>query len=252
MRYVGSVEEIWRYPVSSLGGERLNAMGIGTSGIDGDRTWAVVDQETSPAAAPEKDLRWRPALFLSSRLRDRLPEIGFPDALRMSVDDPQLEERLCHHFGFDVTARPYPDLKAANQDDAGFATNRYELSPLHLITTSSMEWLSRSLGTTDVTSKRFRPNLVLRTSAEPQLLEGAWLGQRLQVGTTIIEVTEETKRCGMTLIAQPGLRENPEILRTILRQNRRNFGAYCRIGTPASVSVGDPVFLVGDDAVVSE
>ncbi|HTI37721.1 MAG TPA: MOSC N-terminal beta barrel domain-containing protein [Vicinamibacterales bacterium] len=32
------VAEIWRYPVKSMGGERLEHVNIGVDGIDGDRT----------------------------------------------------------------------------------------------------------------------------------------------------------------------------------------------------------------------
>lgn len=246
MRQVGSVDALWRYPVSPLGGERLSVAQLEEPGIQGDRDWAVVDGITGQPAAPEKEQRWRPALFLSSRSRGGLPEIQFPEGVWLPVDHPDLDERLRVHFGFAVTIRPYGP-KAGRYDPPSLATNRYAPHPLHLVTTSSLDYLAQALTASEVGSRRFRPNLVLRTFTPPQLLKSEWLGARLRIGNALVSVSEETRRCGMTLIPQPGLPENPEVLRHVVHRNRRNFGVYCRIGAPASVAVGDPVFLVEGD-----
>lgn len=42
---IGSVLEIWRYPVKSMGGQRLDVARIGRSGLAGDRHWAVLDTQ---------------------------------------------------------------------------------------------------------------------------------------------------------------------------------------------------------------
>lgn len=68
LQRIGVVEEIWRYPVSSVGGERLTNVEITPHGIPGDRTWCLVDAANGKPATPESDPRWRPALFLRSRL----------------------------------------------------------------------------------------------------------------------------------------------------------------------------------------
>jgi hypothetical protein len=39
------VLELWRYPVKSMGGERVDAAAIGDRGLHGDRLWAVRDEE---------------------------------------------------------------------------------------------------------------------------------------------------------------------------------------------------------------
>jgi hypothetical protein len=41
---VGVLEALSRYPVKSMGGERLDAVEIGVGGIPGDRAWAVRDE----------------------------------------------------------------------------------------------------------------------------------------------------------------------------------------------------------------
>ncbi len=44
-RVVGTVAEIWRYPVKSMGGERVPAAFIGEGGLTGDRGWALYDED---------------------------------------------------------------------------------------------------------------------------------------------------------------------------------------------------------------
>ncbi len=244
MDALGTIEEIWRYPVSSLGGERLTSVELGADGIAGDRSWSVVDAATGQPAAPEKEERWRAAVFLQSRLTDNTPDIGFPDGTWLSVLDEGLCSKLSDHFGFDVAAWPYAKAGAELPDTRHVAVNRYEPSPLHLITTSALDHLSALVGTEKVQSKRFRPNIVLRTQGEADFREKAWLGKRLQLGSSVIHIGEETKRCGLTLIAQPDVSENPEILRSILRQNRRNFGVYASIETIGTISIGDRADLI--------
>lgn len=235
----GTIEEIWRYPVSSLGGERLTSVELGTDGIEGDRSWCVADAQSGHPAAPEKESRWKPALFLHSRSgRDR-PEIGFPDGEWLRVGERDTDAKLTLYFGFEVETRPY-----AATGDAQTAVNRYEVSPVHLVTTNSLRHLSTIVGTDDIDSRRFRPNVVLRTPAAEGFEEKSWLGSRMQMGGATIHICEEAKRCGMTLIAQPGLPENPDVLRSLLRQNKRNFGIYGDVEISGKLTLGDPVEIV--------
>ncbi|WP_312408001.1 MOSC domain-containing protein [Rhizobium sp.] len=242
MEQVCWIEEIWRYPVNSLGGERIASADLIETGVIGDRRWAIVDRQTGEPAAPERDARWRPALFLSARLQYDLPEIQFHDGSWVPVDAPDIDQRLTRHFGFDVSIRPYEPFSSDPSDTKVVARHRYDVSPLHLVTSSSMEWLANLLGE-DIDCRRFRPNIVLNTAGLQGLEEKAWLGYRLLMSEATMLATEETKRCGMTLIAQPSLSENPDILRSILRQNRRNFGIYASVDTAAPIAVGDPVLL---------
>ncbi len=79
LELVGTIKEIWHYPVSSMAGEQRPSVNIDKGDISGDRIWCIADGLTGEPAAPEKEARWRPILFLQSRLRVDTPEIGFPD-----------------------------------------------------------------------------------------------------------------------------------------------------------------------------
>ena len=61
------VLELWRYPVKSLQGERLDSAMVNADGLEGDRRFAIFDVETgfglTARRAPE-------LLFASARWRD--------------------------------------------------------------------------------------------------------------------------------------------------------------------------------------
>lgn len=233
---VGIVDEIWRYPVSSLGGEQLAAAQLGAVGVPGDRTWCLVDPETNKPASPETDQRWRAALFLRSRLGDTLPEVGFPDGEWLAVTDQRISSKLERHFSFPVEARRYGD-------DDQETKNRYSPSAVHLVTTASLHQLALLGLEGSIGARRFRPTIVVRTECAPGFVESSWIGRDVHVGSLMMRASEETKRCGMTMIAQPGIPEEPEVLRTIVRRNRRNLGIYCEVTKATAIAVGDRVSL---------
>jgi len=45
MNAVGTVTDLFRYPVKSMGGERLARAGLGWHGIDGDRRFAILRED---------------------------------------------------------------------------------------------------------------------------------------------------------------------------------------------------------------
>jgi uncharacterized protein YcbX len=106
----GSVLEVWRYPVKSMGGERLQSATIGARGISGDRGWALRDE----AAQEIRGAKKLPALlrcsarYLEEPGTDRIPaaEMTLPDGARVRTDAPEAAERLSALLGRRVTLWP--------------------------------------------------------------------------------------------------------------------------------------------------
>ncbi|HLQ24071.1 MAG TPA: MOSC N-terminal beta barrel domain-containing protein, partial [Gemmatimonadales bacterium] len=49
---MASVVEVWRYPVKSMSGERLDSCEVAETGLVGDRRWALVDGSPNRAGKP--------------------------------------------------------------------------------------------------------------------------------------------------------------------------------------------------------
>ena len=59
MQVIGTVKEIWRYPVKSMAGERMQRANVSARGIYGDRGWAIRDEK----AGEIRNARKLPALL---------------------------------------------------------------------------------------------------------------------------------------------------------------------------------------------
>ncbi|RKE86575.1 MOSC N-terminal beta barrel domain-containing protein [Rhizobium sp. AG855] len=244
MKQIGRVVELWRYPVSSVGGQSLQQLEVTPTGIPGDRRFALFDPASGLAAAPEREPRWRPALFLEA-LRDDsalLPQLRFPDGDSVWLDDSRLAARLEAHFGFAAGIGAYGGLDDGADMRFPIVSNRYAPAPLHLVTTASLRQLAAAANVPHPDHRRFRPSILIETDESEGFLENSWIGQDITIGSTPVSVTEPTRRCGMTMIAQPEIDEQPEILRGIMRHNARNLGVYATVGAPVTIAIGDRVY----------
>jgi uncharacterized protein YcbX len=238
---VGRIAEIWRYPVSSLGGEQVESTGVGSAGIDGDRLYSLIDRISGQPAAPEKDPRWRKALHLQANcVGGELPVICFPDGASFALDESCLNGLLSDYFGFATAIASHAD---GNRCDFPTVPYRHPHFPMHVLTTTSLQHLAglREVDAVDV--RRFRPSVLLDIGAGSGFVENQWVGDRLRLGAVELQAEEATKRCGITLIAQPELDEDPEILRHILRHNKRHLGIYCSVASPGIIHSGDDVVI---------
>src|SRR5215210_205898 len=109
--FVGRVKEVWRYPLKSMAGERLEAAGVGERGLWGDRGWALRDEE----AGEIRGAKISPALMLcAARYREEPAaegapphaDITLPDGTRTSTDAVDVNERLSQLVGRSVTLWP--------------------------------------------------------------------------------------------------------------------------------------------------
>jgi uncharacterized protein len=119
MTAVGSVAEIWRYPVKSMGGERLEQSAIATRGLHADRMWAVRDVELNTFTTGR---RWPVLLQCSARFvedpagRPAGPGdvleviVTFPDGGEMSSSDPAINDRLSQLIGKPARLESLPAL----------------------------------------------------------------------------------------------------------------------------------------------
>lgn len=115
----GQVTALWRYPVKSLGGERVEQVDIGPRGPHGDRLWAVRDLERDVTATARRipALLGATARYVAPVASDAGPgnapdvEITFPDGSVCSSSDPGVHMKLSELADRDVrlTALPPAD-----------------------------------------------------------------------------------------------------------------------------------------------
>ncbi|HEX8355158.1 MAG TPA: MOSC N-terminal beta barrel domain-containing protein [Pyrinomonadaceae bacterium] len=108
---IGRVREVWRYPVKSMAGERLEGSGVGERGLYGDRGWALRDEE----AGEIRGGKISPRLMLcAARYREQPTHAGapphaditLPDGSATATDAPDVSERLSELVGRRVTLWP--------------------------------------------------------------------------------------------------------------------------------------------------
>lgn len=107
---IGTVQQIWRYPVKSMAGERLAECSVHSLGIPGDRGWALRD-ETSREITNGKRiplLMQCAALYREQPTNGAIPhvDITMPDRRKISSDDPAVNTRLSEVLGKSVTLWP--------------------------------------------------------------------------------------------------------------------------------------------------
>jgi len=107
---LGRVIGIWRYPVKSMGGERLDACTVGAHGIPGDRGWALRDEAAGEIRGAKKlpDLMRCKARYATEPSEGRLPpaEITLPDGATVRSDAPDAAARLGALLGRRVSLWP--------------------------------------------------------------------------------------------------------------------------------------------------
>ena len=224
------VTEIWRYPVKSLQGEMLDSAQLGPEGVAGDRGYALFDAQTGEGLTAR---RLPAMLFASARAVTGSVEITLPDG-SIAVDDAALSSWLGRPVALRSVAevalaeRPLGEWDAFDGSGGSFRDTGHAAVSLVSIET---------LGQWD--RRRFRPNIVLDSGGEEELV-----GREVRVGHATLELTERLGRCVMVTRPQPGSR-GPELAKDlgVLRAVNRERGGMLAVGAliteSGTVSVGD-------------
>src|ERR1700675_2089133 len=110
MPTVATVKEIWRFPVKSMQGERIQRGDLGLRGLVGDRGWAVRDERAGEIRGAKKlpQLLQATARYTAEPVAGAIPaaEITLPDGSRLAGDTPEAGARLSAYLGRPVTLWP--------------------------------------------------------------------------------------------------------------------------------------------------
>lgn len=243
---LGVVQELWRYPVMGLRGERVQEAEIAQRGILGDRTYVLYSDHASKVVDPVKyRYAWGETLtapglldlsaeFTSSPSISSAPSVSItiPDGNRISSDDPEFEAVLSEALHQKLKLLNYPPVAEA-RIKSGRA--------LHILTNSSLEAIKGLYPTGDFDVRRFRPNIVIDTPLEG-FPEEDWVGSTILVGGEVrLKVEKPNKRCKLITMKQGEILVDEKIYETISTKHDNTLGAMCSVLGEGRVRVGDQV-----------
>jgi uncharacterized protein YcbX len=236
------VVELWRYPVKSLQGERLDVATATAAGFEGDRRFALFDLETGFGLTAR---RVPELLFASARVVDTTGvEIVLPDGSVTSDD-----ETLSAWLGRRVALRSADTADGArryenpndfeDESSGGWTPFEGATGAFHDSKRSRVSLVSdTTIGTWD--RRRFRANVYLDGDGEDALV-----GHRVALGHALLDVSKRIERCVMTTRAQAGgVERDLDVLKTILRQRDGCLAVGALVEQPGAVRVGDALTLI--------
>ena len=239
---IGHVEAIFRYPVKSMGGERLEVADLGWHGLDGDRRLAfrrTDDRSGFPWLIASK----LPDLLLFTPLRredggqgDLPTHVRTPDGEEMPAFGGDLATEVGRRYGAPVQMM---QLKHGIFDEASIS----------VIASDTVVEVGRLAGRSpDV--RRFRPNVVVRLLRSGPFQEDQWVGGVLSFGegdgAPAIAVTMRDVRCSMVNFDPDSASPAPEVLKAVVRANQNTAGIYGAVTRTGRLAVGQPMFLRAD------
>jgi uncharacterized protein YcbX len=119
----------------------------------------------------------------------------------------------------------------------------FDIGLIHILTTSTIDALRKTVPHSRIESRRFRPNLVIRTDGAEGFVENTWVGRTLRIGQVVLQVKQPTQRCVMTTLAQGDLPKDMSVLKAIYQHNAGTIGVYAEPVQIGTVRVNDAVEL---------
>jgi uncharacterized protein YcbX len=263
-------------------GERLDRCMIGNKGIKGDRGWAVRDDAVKEIRSGRTlpKLLDCSAIYLTEPQDEPYPAamITLPDGTELPSDSDEINGRLSDWVGKPVSVwpiqppentehyrrlpmdeatlrkefarepgEPIPDLSQFPEILMQYVSvpgTYFDVTPIQLLTTSSLAFLQSRNPDADWSTLRFRPNIVIDTGDELGLIENTWIGKNIRLGDAELACDAPSPRCAITIHSQGDvIARDPTILRTIVKESDQNLGLYCNVCKPGIIRTGDEVIL---------
>jgi uncharacterized protein YcbX len=227
------VLQLWRYPVKSMQGERLDATDVDVHGLVGDRRWALLDRRSGLTLTARR----QPELLHASACLDGDEvHVVLPDGSTVR-DDGDLSDWLGRPVALveaDESRRGLFETPVdPEREDGEWVRWQGPAGTFHDSTRTAVSIVSTTtLRDWDV--RRFRPNVVVDGDGEDALV-----GAPVTVGSVGLDVVKQVDRCVVVTRPQPGLPRDLEPLRTINRERATFLGVGALVTATGHLAVGD-------------
>ena len=236
---VGHIEALFRYPIKSMRGERLESAELGWHGIEGDRRLAFRRTEDGSG------FPWLTASKLPQLLQfaPHPPENGVQGSPPTHVRTPDGESIPV--FGEDL-AREVGGMLGSPVQMMHLDRGIFDDASLSVIASGTVDEVCRLAGLgSDV--RRFRPNVLVRLLRPGPFQEDEWVGGALSFGegndSPCVLVTKRDIRCSMVNLDPDTAAAAPSVLKAVVRVNQNNAGVYAAIARTGRLNVGQAVYL---------
>lgn len=248
------IDELWRYPVKSMGGERVSSVAVSERGLSGDRAFAVADRASAKILSAKR----HPALLEASASCRASGDVvvTLPDGTTGAAGAGELDGALSAWLGFDVGLVPAREGVVSRFDmesDLDDPSRLVELrtapglffdsrSPVHVLTRSSLAEAADGHPAGRWSIARFRPNIVV-AGAAPGFVEDTWIDATLAAGDAMLWVRKPCDRCVVVTRAQRDLPRDLDVLRS-LRPRDLMLGVLAHPVGTGRLTIGDEITVV--------
>jgi uncharacterized protein len=123
----------------------------------------------------------------------------------------------------------------------------FDDASVSVIAAGTVDEIAR-LSATAADVRRFRPNVLVRTTTRVAFEEGGWVGGVLTFGdgadAPAVAVTMPDVRCGMVNLDPDGGASAPDVLKAVVEANGNLAGVYATVTRAGRLAVGQAVRLV--------
>src|SRR5438132_13043277 len=260
---LGRLSAIFRYPIKSMAGTRLDSAKIGWHGVEGDRRLAfrrLADRGAFPwlIASRLPELLLYEPIGRQDTTGEPLPtHIRTPDGKEYSLTDEALLKEIASLTlrvsmqwtptrSVNEEQRPEGPRHRADVELMQLSHGIFDEAGISAITLATIRGIGREAGH-DLDIRRFRPNLVIDTQAAQPFEEDRWVGKILEFGAEgtgpAISVTMRDKRCVMINLDPDTAEANADVMKTVIRMNENHAGVYGTVVRTGELRVGQVVGL---------
>jgi uncharacterized protein YcbX len=236
---LGHISALFRYPIKSMAGERLDAAQLGWHGLEGDRRLAfrrLADRGAFPwltASRLPELLLYKPVGRQDTTGEPLPTHVRTPDGKEYALTDEALLN--------EIAARHRAEVELMQ-----FRHGIFDEAVVSAIALVTIRGIAREAGH-DADVRRFRPNLVIDTKGAQPFEEDRWVGKILEFGPEgtgpAISVTMRDLRCVMLNLDPDTAEADAEVMKTVIRMNENHAGVYGTVVRTGELRVGQVVGL---------